>query len=300
MNSLLQIAVCVTLVLCIAEPVAVSGYRVNECNKRFSYVSTKSRTVYYTERYTYKCGTWGWSRCSGGRRASYTQYYLVTQYSTRVECCSGWRRDRYGRCLMAICYASCVHGTCVRPNYCSCRPGYTGSRCNKDINECMVQSNSVLQCDHICINTIGSYRCECNSGYLLDANRHTCNDVDECSMTRTNNCHQRCHNTAGSFRCDCYNGYTLDPNGLECGDYNECKYDGMVCDQLCMNERGSFSCGCEQGYELRGTRQCIDLNECTTGRHDCDQICTNGNGTFICSCFEGYELGMNGKTCFGK
>ncbi len=123
-------------------------------------------------------------------------------------------------------------------------------------------------------------------------------DVDECSMTRTNNCHQKCNNTGGSFRCDCYKGYTLDPNGLECGDRNECKEGGMVCEQLCMNEPGGFSCGCEQGYELYGNLKCRDINECTTGGHDCDQICTNGDGNFTCSCSEGYELGMNGKTCF--
>ena len=40
-----------------------------------------------------------------------------------------------------------------------------------DINECL---NEML-CDHTCINTAGSYYCECNTGYELDNDNHTCN-----------------------------------------------------------------------------------------------------------------------------
>ncbi|XP_071806783.1 uncharacterized protein [Asterias amurensis] len=297
MNSLLQVAVCIELVLCIAVPVAESG--INECSKRYSYVSTRSRTVYYTERYTYKCGCWGWYRCSGSRRASYRQYYHVTQYATRVECCTGWRRDRYGSCSMAICSPSCIQGSCVRPNICSCRSGYTGPRCSRDINECILQVNSVLKCDHMCINSIGSYRCECRLGYTLDPDRHACNNIDECSMTRTHNCHQNCTDTPGSYSCSCYTGYSLvDPNGVECGDYNECaqKVDNE-CHQLCMNLEGFYSCACYPGYEMDGI-YCTDIDECKTGVHDCDQNCHNGEGNFTCSCNEGYVLGMDEKSCF--
>lgn len=34
-----------------------------------------------------------------------------------------------------------------------------------DINECELNEH---QCDHTCINTDGSYYCECNTGYYLD------------------------------------------------------------------------------------------------------------------------------------
>ena len=41
-----------------------------------------------------------------------------------------------------------------------------------DINEC---TESVDQCEHSCHNTIGSYTCSCNAGWLLDSDAHTCN-----------------------------------------------------------------------------------------------------------------------------
>ena len=41
-----------------------------------------------------------------------------------------------------------------------------------DINEC---SDSNGGCDDDCINTIGSFFCECDSGYALQSNGKTCN-----------------------------------------------------------------------------------------------------------------------------
>ena len=46
-----------------------------------------------------------------------------------------------------------------------CPAGYTGDgRTCSDIDECLQDS-----CDHICINSPGSYTCTCRSGYMLDA-----------------------------------------------------------------------------------------------------------------------------------
>lgn len=40
-----------------------------------------------------------------------------------------------------------------------------------DINECL---NDNAGCDHECMNTNGSYYCECNSGFQLSSDNHTC------------------------------------------------------------------------------------------------------------------------------
>ena len=40
-----------------------------------------------------------------------------------------------------------------------------------DINEC---SSNTDQCSNTCINTIGSYVCDCNVGYVLDDNGVNC------------------------------------------------------------------------------------------------------------------------------
>ena len=42
-----------------------------------------------------------------------------------------------------------------------------------DINEC----NNNSTCDHRCINTIGSFICECDSGYQLNDDLMTCSGM---------------------------------------------------------------------------------------------------------------------------
>ena len=43
---------------------------------------------------------------------------------------------------------------------------------NADINECSENRDG---CAQLCSNTVGSYLCNCNSGYRLDTDRHSCN-----------------------------------------------------------------------------------------------------------------------------
>lgn len=41
-----------------------------------------------------------------------------------------------------------------------------------DIDECEAAGTSV--CDHECVNTLGSYRCRCHTGYVLAPDKHSC------------------------------------------------------------------------------------------------------------------------------
>lgn len=41
-----------------------------------------------------------------------------------------------------------------------------------DIDECELYPNKL--CSHICVNTVGSYRCECPNGYSLHTDESTC------------------------------------------------------------------------------------------------------------------------------
>ena len=43
-----------------------------------------------------------------------------------------------------------------------------------DINECLDHNGG---CNHMCINTPGSYYCSCNSGYELQADKHNCTGI---------------------------------------------------------------------------------------------------------------------------
>nr|XP_022324253.1 fibroblast growth factor receptor 3-like isoform X2 [Crassostrea virginica] len=83
----------------------------------------------------------------------------------------------------------------------------------QDIDEC---SYDPLICgDATCINTMGDYRCECNSGYTF--RNGTCLDIDECNLPTKKPCDQICTNTIGAYSCSCFSGFVLDStNSYSC------------------------------------------------------------------------------------
>ncbi|XP_018432139.1 PREDICTED: EGF-containing fibulin-like extracellular matrix protein 1 isoform X1 [Nanorana parkeri] len=161
---------------------------------------------------------------------------------------------------------------------CLCPRGYQkrGEQCI-DIDECSLSSF----CHHHCVNTLGSYYCQCNSGFQLAANNYSCVDVDECS---TSPCAQECYNMIGSYVCQCNPGYELSRDRINCEDIDECRTNSYLCQYQCVNEPGRFSCVCPEGYQLVGTRSCQDINECESNTHDCGEegMCWNYFGGFRC------------------
>jgi hypothetical protein len=67
-----------------------------------------------------------------------------------------------------------------------------------DINECA--QNPAVCSNGACENTIGNYRCICNSGYEVDDTGKTCKDINECEMDDTICNGGQCRNTPGSFQ----------------------------------------------------------------------------------------------------
>ncbi|NXJ99371.1 FBLN7 protein, partial [Corythaixoides concolor] len=89
---------------------------------------------------------------------------------------------------------------------CSCDTGFqmrASGMCH-DVDECQLFQSSpqTRLCLHDCLNLPGSYRCLCPPGYLLHADRTTCEDVNECAG-KQHNCTQGdfCINTFGGHRC---------------------------------------------------------------------------------------------------
>uniref|UniRef100_A0A8D0PXP5 Signal peptide, CUB and EGF-like domain-containing protein 1 n=1 Tax=Sus scrofa TaxID=9823 RepID=A0A8D0PXP5_PIG len=80
----------------------------------------------------------------------------------------------------------------------------------RDIDECSFERT----CDHVCINSPGSFQCLCHRGYTLYGTTH-CGDVDECSMNN-GSCDQGCVNTKGSYECVCPPGRRLHWNQKDC------------------------------------------------------------------------------------
>ena len=85
-----------------------------------------------------------------------------------------------------------------------------------DINEC----ETYIYCpsEARCENLIGSFNCECPTGYIYANN--SCQDIDECALG-LDVCESLCENTIGSYNCKCFNGYEL-VDGTKCnaGNYH--------------------------------------------------------------------------------
>ncbi|MBZ3871182.1 Collagen and calcium-binding EGF domain-containing protein 1 [Sciurus carolinensis] len=112
------------------------------------------------------------------------------------------RRADYDVCAQAPCEQQCTDN--FGRVLCTCYPGYRYDRerhrkrekpyclvsevtsqklsvlClwfKPDIDECAT-SNKTL-CEHICVNTVGSYRCECREGYIREDDGRTCTRGDK-------------------------------------------------------------------------------------------------------------------------
>ncbi|XP_078656045.1 uncharacterized protein LOC144902462 [Branchiostoma floridae x Branchiostoma belcheri] len=175
--------------------------------------------------------------------------------------------------------------------------GKTVSRTAPDINECNRYNGG---CEHVCVNTDGSYRCDCRDGYQLSGSMD-CVDINECASSPCRN-GGTCRNLVPWYRCDCAPGW----KGVNCEtDVDECVINGGQgpCDPnygICRNSPGSYRCWCQVGFEIKEDQHgCKDVDECLAngGRGPCDHICTDELGSYRCSCRDGYELGSNNKSC---
>jgi CUB/sushi domain-containing protein len=192
----------------------------------------------------------------------------------------GWACPVPGVSCAEICGDGLVVGAevCDSPGADGCddncrtvRPGYLcpplGGNC-QDIDECAEELDtcSVLA---TCINTPGSFECECLPGFV--GNGIVCVDDDECANSPCDP-FAICTNTTGGFECACPSGFT--GNGFTCTDINECLVANGNCDALttCTNVPGSRTCGpCPAGYAGTGDTACI--------RRDCGDPGVPANAT---------------------
>lgn len=103
-------------------------------------------------------------------------------------------------------------------------------------------------CQDECTNIWGSYQCSCNNlhGTQLSADKHSCEDVDECSINN-GNCSHTCINTMGRAFCVCPDGWILGDDWKTCIDIDECEHQNKLnpndrCEYGCVNTLGSFNC----------------------------------------------------------
>eukprot|EP00062_Callorhinchus_milii_P025872 gi/632987335/ref/XP_007910735.1/ PREDICTED: bone morphogenetic protein 1-like [Callorhinchus milii] len=74
----------------------------------------------------------------------------------------------------------------------------------KEVDECSRPDNG--GCRQRCVNTLGSYKCICPTGFSFEQFSSSCHDVNECSSLKTP-CNYGCSNTEGGYLCGCPTGY---------------------------------------------------------------------------------------------
>ena len=109
---------------------------------------------------------------------------------------------------------------------------------NADVTQCLAGNR--------CVNTRGSFYCECRQGFKRNAAE--CVDLDECEEgTSTCGVKESCVNSLGTYSCECSGGWTRDGLG-ECINYNECITNTHDCiNSLCLDTEGSYICNCLPG-----------------------------------------------------
>ncbi|XP_045456482.1 fibulin-1-like [Melitaea cinxia] len=146
---------------------------------------------------------------------------------TQLHCLNGYERNERGECV--------------------------------DINEC---KNNRYLCreSEVCINSPGSYKCECKFGYIVDSSgKCVLPTTTPKPTTSTEKAKPRVEPAAPRVP----SWLPLSP-----GRYNP-------------------SQNCELGYIYSSSqRKCIDVNECTTGRASCapEEDCINTDGGYSCMC----------------
>ncbi|XP_030830249.1 uncharacterized protein LOC577184 isoform X4 [Strongylocentrotus purpuratus] len=227
--------------------------------------------------------------------------FSIAQCTCAMGYAGSFCQDDFDSCELDPCYpgVTCIDEPppSISASCAACPPSLTGTgfQC-WDLDEC---AESVDGCDQLCINSVGSFSCDCNIGYDLQPDLKACQDINECDRA-TDICDENanCINNNGSYTCECNDGYVIQADNRTCTDVDECT-DSAPCDVNadCGNVIGSYTCTCRSGYLGDGRAECKDDNECfNPERNDCSDFasCENKEGYYVCLCLEGYEgSGLN-------
>ncbi|KAM6963106.1 sushi, nidogen and EGF-like domain-containing protein 1 [Aplochiton taeniatus] len=182
------------------------------------------------------------------------------------------------------CIDDCITGN---PSFtCSCLAGYTGRRCQIDVNEC---ASYPCQNRGLCMDRVNGFYCLCPDGFTGSLCE---TDIDECEGLLCLN-GGTCVQGIGNFTCVCEPGYTGDRcetvtelvlqvnSSSSHADNQTVSCEGEACEkrQTCEYiSPGNYNCTCHPGYY---GDDCEEECLCQNGG-----VCVDMNGT--CACPSGY------------
>ena len=154
------------------------------------------------------------------------------------------------------CTTGTCHGSEGQEKYlCTCQPGYAGSHCEEDFNEC---DSTPCQNSGECSEFVGRYSCDCLNGFTsADCETDVCKDTTPCHNGGT--CLPDIGH--GKVKCSCPLGF-YGPNceGNACAP-NPCNYGG-ACEYTAV---GAPVATCSDGQMAAATSCTVDCTNCNVG-----------------------------------
>jgi len=218
------------------------------------------------------------SPCANG-----AQCVPLQQGRHKCICPPGWTGTRceinVDDCAEEPCLVGAKCTDLVNDFHCDCPPGFTGKRCHEKVDQCADQP---CGSNGICVDRLFYFECLCNPGWRGERCNQT---VDACSTNPCLNQGECVNVVAGKSSAQASLNSLL---GNEPELLNNITISTLA--QLAFIEQQHFKCICDPRFT--GSRCQHDVDSCETNRCEHGGTCVDTAEGFECKCRPGY-VGLN-------